>query len=551
MRIVLTGFMGTGKTVVGRLLARRLEVEFIDLDEAIEARAGEPVRRIFEARGEATFRKFESAELSAHLSRPESFVLATGGGALLDSANASLALEFARVFRLSASVATLADRLAQAGDRPMLDRPAGVDLATHISTLAAEREPSYRRAGISLSTENRSPGEVADALLAFLGRRPFALDHGNGAKYEVVVQAGAAEELGERIRYAFAKGRGVLGRPVELPRGVPIAVVADRNAWKHHGAKIEAALRRADLHPRLRLVAGGERTKTRSMLATIQDFLLESRVERTTAVVSVGGGVTGDLAGFAAATVLRGLPSVQVPTTLLAQVDASIGGKVAVDHPLGKNLLGAFHPPSLVLADPELLRTLPAREKRCGLAEIVKMALLASPGLFRRLESCDREVDDRLLRDAILESIGLKAEVVRADPREAGPRRILNLGHTFGHAIESCGGYRGLSHGEAVAVGLIGALRLGARHGTTPDHLDARVANCVSALGLPVEAPGLDPGEICAALAHDKKRRDGKRAWVLLRDVGDPTIETELDEAAILDVAAGLVSPDTAVRGER
>ncbi len=542
MRIVLTGFMGTGKTVVGRVLAQRLGVAFIDLDEAITARAGEPVRRIFETRGEAAFRKLEGDELRALLSGPDPFVLATGGGSLLDPALAALALESARVFRLSASVETLADRL-QTGDRPMLDRPAGVDLATRVSTLTNERESAYRRAGISVGTEGRSREEVADAVLAFLGNGPFVLDHGGSAKYEVIVRAGEIERIGEHIRGAFAKGRGVLGRPVELPRGAMVAVVADRNAWKHHGPKIEAALRRAELRPVVRRIAGGERTKSRAMLARLQDFLIDAGVERTTPVLAIGGGVTGDIGGFASATVLRGLPLVQVPTTLLAQVDASIGGKVAVDHPLGKNLLGAFHPPSLVLADPELLGTLPPREEHCGLAEIVKMALLGSPGLFGRLESCGGGLDDRLLHDAIRESIGIKAEVVRADPRELGLRRILNLGHTFGHAIERCGGFRALSHGEAVAVGLIGALRLGARHGTTPDRLGARVAACISALGLPVGAPGLDAGAIVAALAYDKKRSGGKCAWVLLRDVGDPTIEVGIDDGAVLDAAAAVVAP--------
>jgi len=280
------------------------------------------------------------------------------------------------------------------------------------------------------------------------------------------------------------------------------------------------------------------------MLARIQDFLLERGVERGTPVVAFGGGVIGDLAGFAAATVLRGLPVVQVPTTLLAQVDSSIGGKVAVDHPRGKNLLGAFHPPSLVVADPELLATLPPRERRCGLAEIVKMALLGSPGLFGALEAAGGEPGPELLGRAIRESIALKAEVVRADPEEAGMRRILNLGHTLGHAIERCSESWRASHGEAVAVGLIGALRLGARTGLTPAALDARVGACLRALGLPVTVPNLRPEAIVAALALDKKRSEGRIAWVLLRELGEPAIRSDVRAQDVAAVAADLTGTE-------
>lgn len=529
-KVIISGFMGSGKSTVAKLLAERLDQPFVDLDEEIERRSGRPIRELFGAGGEAHFRTIERQTLAAVLSDPRALVLATGGGSLLEPEAALCAARAGRVFTLLAAPKTLARRLAAAQDRPMLDRPPGTELEAHIRNLLKARESAYRTTGIGVSSEGRTPAGVAEAILAMLGRSPFRVDHGT-RKYRVQTEPGGVQTLGTSIHAAWQRGDGHVGSPTELPAGAPVLVIADRRPWQHHGAALSQALEAADLRPQLLTIRGGERTKNRTTLARLQDFLLEQGVERRTPVVAFGGGVTGDIVGFAAATVLRGVPLVQVPTTLLAQVDASVGGKVAIDHAQGKNLLGAFFPPTLVVADPLALETLSPREWRCGLAEIVKMALLGSPDLFGHLMAGPLEPE--LQRRAILEAIGLKVEIVRLDPQEVGLRRILNLGHTIGHAIERCSGFGRLSHGEAVAVGLVGALRLGVRAGITPAGLDARVELCLSRLGLPTAVPGLDPALLEAALAQDKKRADGRVAWVLLRGLGDPLVRADIAPEAV------------------
>jgi 3-dehydroquinate synthase len=342
--------------------------------------------------------------------------------------------------------------------------------------------------------------------------RPVQITAG-ASSYEALVGPGASAEIGPAVLRAGLKGK---------PR-----VIADRNVWGRFGEPIERSLR--DLGREVQVLAtdGGEEKKTLASVEALYDWLLSAGTDRGDFVVAVGGGVIGDMAGFVAATFLRGIPVVQVPTTLLAQVDSSIGGKTGVDHRLGKNLIGAFHQPSLVVADTRLLESLPAREYRSGWSEIVKMAMIRDAELFRILEQHAQALlrfeDPVLLGDVIRRSIDLKGQVVGADERESGLRVILNYGHTIGHALEAATGYRHLLHGEAVAIGMRGAGFIARERGTLPASDFKAQQALLRRFELPDRADGIRADDLLGPLSRDKKARGSTIQWVLADGIGSVT----------------------------
>ena len=328
---------------------------------------------------------------------------------------------------------------------------------------------------------------------------------------------------------------GLAGRP---------RIVADRNVWSTYGEAVEAALRAVDRDVGVALVPSGEERKSLSDAERLWDWLIEVGTDRSDSVVAVGGGVVGDLAGFVAATFLRGLPLVHVPTTLLAQVDSSIGGKVAINHRLGKNLIGAFHQPTLVVTDTSLLRSLPPREYRAGWAEIVKIAVLSDPQLFHTLQERWATLlhfeDEQLLGRVIRRAVELKAAVVGEDERESGRRVVLNYGHTVGHAIEAATGYRQYLHGEAVAIGMAAAGVLANRRGIFASEDLAAQADLLARFGLPNRVDGVSRTSLLDPLARDKKARGKTIEWVLPTGIGGVTTARDVRpdelEAALLAV---------------
>ena len=333
------------------------------------------------------------------------------------------------------------------------------------------------------------------------------------SSYEALVGPGASAEIGPAIVRAGLKGR---------PR-----VIADRTVWQQFGGPIEASLRELGRDVQVLATDGGEERKTLRSVESMYDWLIEVGTDRGDFLVAVGGGVIGDMVGFVAATFLRGIPVVQVPTTLLAQVDSSIGGKTGVDHRLGKNLIGAFHQPSLVVADTRLLETLPARDYRAGWPEIVKIAMIRDAELFRTLESNAEALlrfeNPVLLGDVIRRSIALKGEVVGADERESGLRIILNYGHTIGHALEAATGYRHLLHGEAVAIGMRGAGFIARERGTLPAADFAAQQALLGRFGLADHVDGIAADDLLGPLSRDKKARGSTIQWVLANGIGSVT----------------------------
>lgn len=342
-------------------------------------------------------------------------------------------------------------------------------------------------------------------------------------RIEVVAAAGA---------YPVVIGAGVVAT---LPRlleqsglGPRRIIVSSPIVWDLHGD----ALRRVSTDAPI-LVPDGERFKNNITVGRVYEGLIELGADRSTVIVAVGGGVIGDLVGYAAATYLRGVRLVQVPTTVMAQVDSSIGGKVGINHPLGKNLIGAFHPPRLVVADPTVLTTLPRREFRAGLYEVLKYGVIASPSLFDLVMNSLPALfarDQALLSQVIAESCRIKAEVVSADERESGLRRVLNFGHTVGHALEAVTKYRRYRHGEAVAYGMLAAMQLGTARGVTPADARDRLADAVAKLGPLPPVSDLSCKEIVGAIAHDKKIVEGTLHFVAATDIGKTTTLNDVTE---------------------
>lgn len=347
--------------------------------------------------------------------------------------------------------------------------------------------------------------------------------------YDVICRWGALDDLGALMRDAGLRGRAF--------------VVADDAVARLFGERALASLRAAGFEPELFAFPAGEASKSLDTVRTVYDWLLDHRAERGSAVVALGGGVTGDMAGFVAATYLRGVPLVHVPTSLLAMVDASIGGKVAVDHLRGKNLIGAFYAPRLVVADTSLLASLPPRWLREGFAEVIKHGLIMDPPMLDVLErDADRllAVEPELTTEVVARNVALKAAVVSEDEREGGRRIILNYGHTVGHAIEAVTGYAGVLHGEAISAGMMAAAAIGGRAGVTPPAVAARQLALFERYGLPLRHPGLDVDALIAAIAHDKKVAAARVRWVLLEDFGRPVIRDDVPDAVVRSVLAEL-----------
>jgi len=358
-------------------------------------------------------------------------------------------------------------------------------------------------------------------------------------------------ELAER-RYEVLIGPGLLSEATDLIEerfgAVRCGIVTDRNVAARHLATIEEPLKTAGRHAGTIVLEPGEATKNMGQLAEVSEALLAMGLERSDFVIALGGGVIGDLAGFAASVIRRGVRYVQIPTSLLAQVDSSVGGKTAVNSGLGKNLIGAFHQPSLVLADTNVLSTLPARELRAGYAEVVKYGLLGDRPFYDWLEARHTRLfgnDITVLAEAVQRSVAAKAAIVARDETETGDRMLLNLGHTFGHALEAWAGYSDrLLHGEAVAIGMAQAFRFSEEIGLAPVGTAETVCRHLTSVGLPTriaDIPGLNKptaAELIALMGQDKKVRQGRLTFILVRGIGDAFITRDVAMGRLADFMA-------------
>jgi 3-dehydroquinate synthase len=513
--VVLIGFMGCGKSSVGALLAQRLGWPFKDLDEEITGAAGRSVAAIFEAEGEAGFRRREADCLNRVLAN-DGQVVAVGGGAPLDDSNWRRIRDGNWVVALTAEPAELATRLNGATSRPLLEP----DAWTAIATLLPKRVHRYLEADMVIATDHRSAGSVAEQLAGRLPAEGVERVQVNvpGAGHEIVIGRGLAHLVGPALRRSGA--------------GNTVVLVTDPNVGRAHADHVLEALRPSGFTPALFTVPVGEAAKQMDELARLYEDLAALRLARDGALIALGGGAVGDLTGFAAATWLRGIRYVQIPTTLLAMVDSSIGGKTAINLPSGKNLVGAVHQPAAIFCDLEYLTTLPEAEFRSGMAEVCKAAIIADPvfadwlgASAARLQSRDRDA----IREAVRRAAAIKAVVVSEDPTEGGRRAILNYGHTIGHALERALGYGTIRHGEAVAWGMEAAAQLSVITGRCGPGLPEQQWALLRAYGLLETSPKVSRQDLLDAMEHDKKSRNGFVRWVLLRAFGDPEWGCQVD----------------------
>jgi shikimate kinase / 3-dehydroquinate synthase len=529
--IVLVGMMGAGKTSVGRRLSARLNLPFVDADAEIEAGAQMTIPEIFERFGEAYFRDGER-KVIARLLQEGQKVLATGGGAFLNETTRQRIAAAGVSFWLKPEFDVLMRRVRKRSNRPLLQT---ADPEATVRRLLEERTPIYRLAEFTVESREGPHDAVVDTIAAQLRQRKSGAAADDAVKrvsvslgarsYDILIGDGLVDAAGKHI--------------AQLAPGAKCAVVTDSNVAALHLDRLMQSLAKAGVSATPIVVPAGEASKSYAQFAVVCDGLLAAHIERRDLVIALGGGVIGDLAGFAAASVRRGLRLAQIPTTLLAQVDSSIGGKTAINSPHGKNLVGAFHQPALVLADTSVLDTLSPREFRAGYAETVKYGLIGDRPFFDWLEHSWRHLfaGGAARQKAIATSCAAKARVVAADETEQGERALLNLGHTFGHAFERLTGYDGarLVHGEGVAIGMACAFRFSRELGPCPGQDSVRVESHLRAVGLPTrisQIPGLEAraDDILAAMRQDKKVESGRLTFILARGIGESFIARDVGE---------------------
>jgi shikimate kinase / 3-dehydroquinate synthase len=507
MNLFLYGPSGAGKSTLAKKLARALNLPLYDLDSEIENRSGLSIPDIFASKGESAFRLLEHETLSTLIldTVKGGSVIALGGGALLNPDSRALAESHGRVILLTAPFDVLLKRLSESSEeRPLLSSSERSEAksksasAQKLQTLLATRAEHYASFPLQIDTSSASPAKLVKRIQRELGW--FHVRGMGRHGYDVRVYPGGIDSLG-----------GLL-KAHEL--GGPVAVVSDSNVAPLYGERVLKSLSDAGYSAEMVVFPAGEQNKTLETIAGFWQSFLSLGMDRKSTVVALGGGVTGDLAGYAAASYLRGVAWVGVPTTLLAMADSSLGGKTGFDLPQGKNLIGAFHPPQLVLAYPETLATLPQRELRSGLAEVVKSGLIADKGLFEICSQGWEKVENRL-DEVVRRSMAVKIEVIESDPYEKGFRAALNLGHTIGHAIELASGFS-LLHGEAISIGLVIAAKMAEKLRVARSGLADEIRQTLVGLGLPVDVPAeINPEAILQAVGVDKKKAAGKIKFVL------------------------------------
>lgn len=540
-RLILVGMSGAGKSTIGEIVAAELGWRFVDMDDAIEASAGKAIPDIFASDGEPAFRAMEQ-ELLVSLLMEQNLVISTGGGATSnDAAQQAIAGSTGSLsVWLHAEAEELLRRVNSHQDanrttaRPMLE---GNDPLLRMESLISNRRQFYGASDVTIPVGGRD----ADATAADL----VELVHlGNRTPSEVVLDTGKVQS---RIRV----GQGIASTLPEVirthwPKAQAIWIGADANVARAHSSWIERMKQDIGLPVHVYSVPSGESSKSLDSYGEILGWMLEGGVQRSDVVVALGGGVVGDLMGFAAATVLRGIGLVQIPTTLLSMVDSSVGGKTGINHPAGKNLIGAFYQPPVVLVDPHFLQTVPERELRSGFGEIIKHGVIqaSTPGgeagflsqVLHLNSSNLLHIEEPLTSWVLRQNVSLKASVVAEDEKEADLRQILNFGHTIGHGIEAA--EYNLLHGEAIAVGMIAVSEIAVRKGLVSRSWADALRDVIASFSLPVSAMAARD-TVIAKMQSDKKKSSGKQNWVLPRAEGGVFVTTDVstdDIVAAIDL---------------
>ena len=552
--ILLVGFMASGKTEVGKALTRLTGWPLVDTDAEIVASAGRPIHQIFQEEGEPSFRTLE-AKVVQELCAGSGQIIAAGGGAFVGADNRAHILAGGLVFCLSARPETIHKRITELSSLPTSQdgsdgqpvRPllAGDNPLARIRELLSQRAQAYAQAHFSIETDDLTPEQIAGRILELCGPELgkvegegtvdsdlAAVVRHSGGEYPVVAGWGVIDSLGGRLTDLGIKG--------------PVYIITDSRVMNPYGRMVQRALQKAGIGAHCFIIPSGEPSKSFNVAQGIFDWLLGLRAERGQPIIAVGGGVTGDLAGFVAATYLRGVPFLQVPTSMAAMVDASIGGKVAVNLPQAKNMVGAFYQPLGVFADVRALSTLGKRELAEGWGEAIKHGFILDAGLvdaFEEHAEALMTVEPEISTELIRRSMAIKADVVSRDERETlGIRILLNYGHTIGHALESSTKYGTFLHGEAVSIGMMGAARIAQRMGTISEEVVGRQQRLLERFNLPIRASGVAVDAVLDAMTLDKKTQDGANRWVLLEKVGKAVVRSDVPQDLVEATVRDLVS---------
>ncbi len=534
--LFLVGNMASGKSTTARALAKALNLPLYDTDGQIERRFGMPIAQIFTQKGERAFRNAETRTLRELIKRPNPHIVATGGGIVLNPVHRHLMRQHGWLIYLKANPETLLNRIEDPSTRPMLQTaPTPQDALRQI---AEAREPLYQEADWVLEVDGVDIETVVEMLSTLLHPTPetpirIPVLDGSPSAYEVLIAPGLRKQVANRILQVMQPTRvAVLSHP----------------ALRDWAEPITEQLNSAGVPTVLLTTPAGEQYKTLRTVQRLYAQLLQAGIDRSGLIIVVGGGVLGDVGGFVSATYLRGIPFVQIPTTLLAQVDSSVGGKVGVDLPEGKNLVGAFHQPQRVLIDPEMLQSLPLRHWRNGLAEMLKYGITLQHGLWYRLDTLIRlgYLRKRIVNAwtlPIARCVQLKAQIVSQDERDlTGQRALLNFGHTVGHAVEAVLGYRGWLHGEAISAGMVAETLVGVKLGLTPHALVETLNETLQRAGLPTRLPAVSADSLLEAMRHDKKRKGDQLGMVLLAAIGKArfvdSVPIEIVKEALIECGA-------------
>jgi len=537
-RIFLTGLPGSGKTTIGHRTADLLGWSFVDTDDVIAQRMGMPTGQVLVEYGEKRFRQLESEALH-ELADGVRVVIATGGGMVISETNRKFMRENGLTVYLQALVDTSWRRMQETSVQIARPLVAGDNGRQRLQDLYAARRKWYEEADIQINTEEGTQNELARRLISlalahgylflpFLPREVIKFHIGNVSS-QVIVEWGGLPHLGDALHALEFSER--------------LFVITDSQVGALYTQSMQTLLERAGFQPHIFTIPAGEASKSFKYFQQIIDWLVEHRAERREAIVALGGGVVGDLAGFIASCYLRGVPFVQIPTTLLGQVDSALGGKTGFNHALGKNLIGSYYQPKLIYVDPAFILTLPERIYSEGWVEIAKYAMVLDDKLFTLLEENLDTLhlrDPALLTSIVARAIRMKMDIVQSDELDFGLRNILNYGHTFGHALEAITDYGTWLHGEAISIGMEVAARVAVACGKLSPGEATRQTRLLQALELPIRSPGTDVDAILNTMQRDKKVRSGRMRWVLPTRIGHAEIYSDIDAAIVREAVVAV-----------